>query len=287
MRNLFESRRQAFGPLGALFGLALIWLLVASCAQVPITGRSQLNLVPSQDLLRQSEQAYRQFLKKHKLCTDPSKVDMVRRVGFRIARAVEQYLAQQGQSRLIRGYKWEFNLIEDKQINAWCMPGGKVVVYTGILPICRDDAGLAVVLSHEIAHAVANHAAERMSQSMLVGLGGAVVAALTGSSSPYTTRAVLDLYGLGANLAVMLPYSRMQEEEADRLGLIFMAVAGYDPRAALDFWARMSKAVRGKGRPPEFLSTHPSDETRIRKIRQFMPTALRYYERYGRGKRGP
>jgi predicted Zn-dependent protease len=282
MRNLFETIRQALGPLAVPFGLAMICLLVVSCAQVPITGRSQLNLVPSQDLLRQSEQAYRQFLKKHKLCTDPSKVDMVRRVGFRIARAVERYLAQQGQSRLIRGYKWEFNLIEDKQINAWCMPGGKVVVYTGILPICRDDAGLAVVLSHEIAHAVANHAAERMSQSMLVGLGGAVVAALTGSSSPYTTRAVLDLYGLGANLAVMLPYSRMQEEEADRLGLIFMAVAGYDPRAALDFWERMSKAVRAKGRPPEFLSTHPSDETRIRKIKEFMPTALRYYERYGK-----
>ena len=277
MRNLFDKYR-----LSAL-ALSFSLFLLASCAQVPVTGRSQLNLVPSQDLLRQSEQAYRQFLKKHKLCRDPAKVAMVRRVGFRIARSVERYLAQTGQSRLIRGYRWEFNVIEDKKINAWCMPGGKVVVYTGILPICRDDAGLAVVLSHEIAHAVANHAAERMSQSMLLNLGGALVAALTGSSSPYTTRALLDLYGLGANLAVMLPYSRMQEEEADRLGLIFMAVAGYDPRAALDFWQRMSKAVKGRGRPPEFLSTHPSDETRIRKIREFMPTALRYYRQYGLG----
>ncbi len=262
---------------GAMLVILLVMLLLAACAHVPVTGRNQLSLVSSQELIPQSEKAYREFLGKHKLCRDPDKVAMVKRVGNRIARAVEQYLAQNGKQDLIKGYNWEFNLVEDKQKNAWCMPGGKVVVYTGLLPICRDETGLAVVLGHEIAHAVANHAGERISQSMLLQMGGVALAAVVGSQTSISPRAVLDLYGLGANVGVMLPYSRMQELEADKLGLIFMAMAGYDPRKALDFWQRMDVAAKKAGRPPEFLSTHPSSVTRMQKIKEFIPEAMRYY----------
>ncbi len=255
-------------------------LLFASCAQVPVTGRSQLALVPDSQLIAMSEKAYRQFLQKHRLCTDPRKVHMVRRVGNRIRQAVERFLYERGQSYRIRGFRWEFNLVCDKKINAWCMPGGKVVVYSGLLPIARDETGLAVVLGHEIAHAVANHAAERLSQELLLQLGAEAIAMMSGGSNPATRRLFLQLYGIGANLGVLLPYSRTQEYEADHLGLIFMAIAGYDPRYAIPFWQRMMKASRGKPRPPELLSTHPSDAARIQQLQQLMPEAMSYYQRY-------
>ncbi len=258
----------------------LFVLLFSSCAQVPVTGRSQLALVPDSQLLAMSEKAYRQFLQKHRLCTAPRKVQMVRRVGNRIRQAVERFLYERGQSYRIRGFRWEFNLVCDKKINAWCMPGGKVVVYSGLLPIARDETGLAVVLGHEIAHAVANHAAERLSQELLLQLGAEAVAMMSGGSNPATRRLFLQLYGIGANLGVLLPYSRTQEYEADHLGLIFMAIAGYDPRYAIPFWQRMMKASRGKPRPPELLSTHPSDKARIQQLQQLMPEAMSYYQRY-------
>ncbi len=250
------------------------------CAHVPVTGRSQLTLVPDYQLLAMSEKEYRQFLAKHKLCQDPAKVEMVERVGERIARAVERFLYETGQIQRIRGYRWEFNLVCGKQINAFCMPGGKVVVYSGLLPIAKDENGLAVVLGHEIAHAVANHAAERLSQQILLQLGGDALAMLTGSYSPATRRLLMQLYGLGANVGVLLPYSRTQEYEADHLGLIFMAMAGYDPRGALTFWKRMMAASRDKPRPPELLSTHPADRARLERITQYLPEALSYYRRY-------
>ncbi len=263
-----------------LLPLLLAALVLSSCATVPVTGRKQLTLVPESELLAMSSQEYKQFLKKHKLCTNPAQVNMVRRVGNRIKAAVERFMFETGQASRLRGYHWEFNLICDKQINAWCMPGGKVVVYSGLLPVAKDDTGLAVVLGHEIAHAVANHGAERLSQQLLLQMGGEALSAFTGSYSPATRRLLFELYGLGANVGLLLPYSRTQEYEADHLGLIFMAMAGYDPRAALNFWQRMMKAARGKAKPPEFLSTHPSDQARLRRLEALMPEAMRYYQRY-------
>ena len=275
------------GHIARIIALFLLFMapfagisFLSGCAQVPVTGRSQLNLVPDSQLLAMSEQEYRKFLRKHRLCQDPAKVAMVKRVGRRISQAVERFLYENGQINRIRGYKWEFNLVCGKEINAFCMPGGKVVVYSGLLPIARDENGLAVVLGHEIAHAVANHAAERLSQALLLQLGGDALSMLTGSYSPATRHLLMQLYGLGANVGVLLPYSRTQEYEADHLGLIFMAIAGYDPRGALDFWKRMMAAARNKPRPPELLSTHPSDRARLERIVQYLPEALSYYRRY-------
>ncbi|NPA94584.1 MAG: M48 family metallopeptidase [Thermodesulfobacteria bacterium] len=256
--------------------LCTLW----GCAHVPVTGRTQLSLVPDSQLLAMSEKEYREFLKKHRLCSDRAQVEMVKRVGRRISQAVERFLAETGQSQRIAGYKWEFNLVCGKEINAFCMPGGKVVVYSGLLPVAKDENGLAVVLGHEIAHAVANHAAERLSQQLLLQLGGNALSMLTGSANPATRNLLMQLYGLGANVGVLLPYSRTQEYEADHLGLIFMAMAGYDPRGAITFWERMMKAGKGHPKPPEFLSTHPSDSARIQKIREYLPEALKYYRRY-------
>jgi len=254
-------------------------LILSACATVPVTGRSQLNIVPDYKILAMSYKAYDDFLTKHKLCDDPSRVEMVKRVGNRIASAVEQFMYETGQSQRLRGYDWEFNLICDKHMNAWCMPGGKVVVYSGILPVTRDETGLAVVLGHEIAHAVSNHGAERISQEILYQLGGEALSILTGAYDPVTRRLLLQVYGLGTGLGILLPYSRIQEYEADHLGLIFMALAGYDPRAAVDFWQRMMAAGRNKPHPPEFLSTHPSDADRLARIKSLLPEAMSFYAR--------
>jgi predicted Zn-dependent protease len=200
---------------------------------------------------------------------------MVKRVGARIQKAVETYFAQQGLSAELSGYRWEFNLVEDPQINAWCMPGGKVVVYTGILPLTQNEAGLAVVMGHEIAHAVAEHGNERMSQALLQQLGGVALSVAMKDEPTETRNMWFAAYGIGSQVGVLLPFSRTQESEADHLGLIFMAMAGYDPRVAPEFWKRM--AAKGGEKPPEFLSTHPADETRIRQINEWMGEALQYY----------
>ena len=263
-----------------LIACAAVLMPLAGCATVPVTGRNQLLLMPESQLDAMSFQEYRQFLATHKLSHDQKAADMVRRVGWRIARAVEKYLAQHGQSDLIADYKWEFNLVEGKEINAWCMPGGKVVVYTGLLPVAENEAGLAVVMGHEIAHAIARHANERVSHQLALQLGGSVVSSALGSTNPAANAVFRDLYGLGANLGVLLPYSRLQETEADHLGLIFMAMAGYDPREAVRFWERMMHTKKG-GAPPELLSTHPSDRTRIEQIREFLPEAMKYYRDSG------
>ncbi len=276
-RRLFERQAAIFF---LFLCLSVATFIFGGCTEVPVTGRSQIDIVPDYQLLAMSEQEYRQFLRKHRLCKDPAKVAMVKRVGRRISQAVERFLYETGQSQRIRGYRWEFNLVCGKEINAFCMPGGKVVVYSGLLPIAKNDNGLAVVLGHEIGHAVANHAAERMSQALLLQLGGDALSMLTGSYSPATRRLLMQLYGLGANVGVLLPYSRTQEYEADHLGLIFMAMAGYDPRGALAFWKRMMAAARNRPRPPEFLSTHPSDRARLEKIVEYLPEALSYYRRY-------
>jgi predicted Zn-dependent protease len=258
-----------------VLSIVLVSLFLASCATVPITGRRQLSLIPDNEMLSMSFQEYDQFLKENSLSKNRRETQMVKTVGTRIQGAVEQYFADQNLSQQLEGYEWEFNLVESDEVNAWCMPGGKVVVYTGILPVTQDDTGLAVVMGHEIAHAIAKHGNERMSQGLLAELGGiALQEALR--NKPDTTRQVwMTAFGLGAQVGVLLPFSRLQESEADHLGLIFMAMAGYDPRYAVGFWERM--AQKGGGKPPEFLSTHPSDQTRIKKIEQEIPEALQYY----------
>jgi predicted Zn-dependent protease len=250
--------------------------MIAACAQVPLTNRSQLRLIPASSINALSADEYTAFLGSHKVITNTGEARMVKQVGERIQKAVEQFYAEQDMAGELEGYAWEFNLVEDPQVNAWCMPGGKVVVYTGILPITRDEVGLAVVMGHEIAHALANHGNERMSQGLLAQFG-AIALDTALESQPEETRGLFMMaYGLGAQVGLMLPYSRLHESEADHLGLIFMAMAGYDPRASVDFWGRMAAGKSG-GAPPEFLSTHPSDQTRIRQLQELLPEALEYY----------
>jgi len=259
----------------------LIIFLLTSCSTVPVTGRKQLALIPSSTMLSMSFQQYDAFLKENRLSANQEQTQMVKRVGSRIQGAVEQYMADNNLSHTLKDYRWEFNLVESPEVNAWCMPGGKVVVYSGILPITQDEAGLAVVMGHEIAHAVARHGDERMSQGLIVQTGGMALSAAL-ASRPETTRQLwMTAFGLGASVGMILPYSRLHENEADRLGLIFMAMAGYDPRVAVQFWERMSQQKKGSA-PPEFLSTHPADETRIQNIRDRIPEAMKYYRQAGR-----
>jgi predicted Zn-dependent protease len=251
-------------------------LIVVSCATVPITGRRQLDFIPDATMLSMSLQEYDQFLKEHTLSTNSQQTQMVKQVGARIQKAVEQYFVEQNMQDELKNYQWEFNLIESEEVNAWCMPGGKVVVYTGLLPIAKDDTGLAVVMGHEIAHAIAKHGAERMSQLLLVQMGGIALSEAIKTKPEQTRQLWMTAFGLGAQLGAILPYSRLHESQADYLGLVFMAMAGYDPHNAVDFWERMAQDKKGQA-PPEFLSTHPSDQTRIKKIQEEIPKAMQYY----------
>lgn len=230
-------------------------------------------------MLSMSLQQYNEFLKTHKLSADKARTVMVKRVGGRVRQAVEQYFIARGMSDKLSDYDWKFNLIEEKEANAWCMPGGKVAVYTGILPITKDKNGLAVVMGHEIAHAVAGHGGERMSQFLAVQLGGLALTAAMAEQPKASQDLWFAAYGLSSQLGFILPYSRIQEYEADRLGLIFMAMAGYEPRHAVTLWKRMAAEKKGKGASPAFLSTHPADEARIESIRNALPEAMRYYRK--------
>jgi predicted Zn-dependent protease len=254
-----------------------VLLFLTACSTVPITGRSQLNLIPGSSMLSMSLQQYDQFLKEHKLSTNQEQTQMVKRVGTKVQNAVERYFASSGLSEHLANYQWEFNLVEDKQVNAWCMPGGKVVVYTGILPVAKGEAGLAVVMGHEIAHAIAEHGNERMSQGLMAQMGGVALSTALSTQTAATQQLWMSVYGVGAQYGAILPYGRMQESEADHLGLIFMAMAGYDPNEAISFWQRMSAQKSGQA-PPEFLSTHPSDTTRIENIRRLIPEAMKQYK---------
>lgn len=255
---------------------------VLSCSTVPVTGRRQLRLIPDSTLLPMSFQQYDAFLKSNKLSTNEEETQVVRRVGTRIQKAVEEFFAEKGMSDKLQNYAWEFNLVESDQVNAFCMPGGKVVVYTGILPITRDEAGLAVVMGHEIAHAIAGHGSERMSQGLAVEMGGMALSAALANKPAQTQQLWMTAFGVGAQYGVMLPYSRLHESEADHLGLIFMAMAGYDPRKAVEFWQRMAEEKQGQA-PPEFMSTHPADATRIREIKALIPEVMPYYEKSKQG----
>lgn len=254
----------------------ILFFTICSCSTVPITGRSQLNLIPGSSMLSMSFSQYDQFLKEHKVSNNKQQTAMVQRVGTRIQGAVERYFTSSGLKGQLTDYKWEFNLVDDKQVNAWCMPGGKVVVYTGILPVAQDDAGLAVVLGHEIAHAIAEHGNERMSQGLLAQMGGVALSTALSTQPAATQQLWMSVYGVGAQYGAILPYGRMQESEADQLGLVFMTMAGYDPGVAISFWERMSAGKTGQA-PPEFLSTHPSSATRIANIRRLIPEVKRNF----------
>jgi predicted Zn-dependent protease len=258
--------------------LAVMAFLIAACSTVPITGRRQLSLVSKGEMQSMSYQQYGDFLKTNKVSTDKQSTELVRRVGTRIQKAVESYFAGKGMADQLSGYQWDFNLVQNDQVNAWCMPGGKVVVYTGLLPVTKTDAGLAVVLGHEIAHAVAEHGAERMSQEMLAQLGGTALSVAIKDKPAETKNLWMSVYGAGAQVGALLPYSRLHESEADHLGLIFMAIAGYDPNEAVSFWQRMSASKKGQA-PPEILSTHPADETRIADLAKELPEARQYYRK--------
>lgn len=263
---------------GECFALTLsLVFLIASCASAPVTERRGLRLVPDSELTSMSFQEYNNVLKKSKLSTDTAKVSMVRRVGQRVAAASEELLEETGRGSDIRNYKWEFNLIEDdKTVNAWCMPGGKVAVYTGLLPIAQDENGLAVVMGHEVAHAIAKHGNERMSQGLLAQFGAIGLSLALARSPGLTSDIFMQAYGVGAQVGFLLPYSRLHESEADRIGLVLMAKAGYDPRGAVALWQRMN--AKGGSRPPEFLSSHPAPESRIRDIESLIPEAMQYYK---------
>ncbi|MGG9972388.1 M48 family metallopeptidase [Ferruginibacter sp. SUN002] len=254
-------------------------VVVAACSKNAVTGRKQLSLLPESQLQQMALQEYQQFLSQSKVVSTTTSKDaeMVRRVGTRIANAITEYYTKQGKASIFEGYKWEFNLVDNKEINAWCMPGGKVVVYTGLLPVAQNEAALAIVLGHEIMHAVAKHGNERMSQAMLaqgIGIAGDVLT----SRNSQVNGIFNSTYGIGAQVGVLLPNSRKQESEADHYGLICAAMAGYNPKEAIPFWQRMSKAAGSGTKPPEFLSTHPSDEKRIKQLEGYMDEALTYYK---------
>ena len=244
----------------------LVLLVLVACQTVPITGRRSLSLLPESNELQMGLTAYQEILKKSKVSTDRTLIDQVTRVGRRIAAATGR-----------DDFEWEFTVIEDKQANAFCLPGGKVAVYTGILPITRDDDGLAAVLGHEVAHAVARHGGERVSQQLVIQTGLAATQLALSRGDPVVTQSVTALLGAGATVGLLLPWGRGQESEADYLGMIYMAKAGYHPSAARDLWVRMGEASRGGSRPPEFLSTHPSTETRIKQIDGWLPEAMTHY----------
>jgi len=259
-----------------LWGLILLFII--SCSTVPLTGRRQLDLIPTSTMLSMSFQQYDEFLKSNKLSDNQQQTQMVKSIGFKIQKAVEKYMADNQLSSRLNGYNWEYNLVENTEANAWCMPGGKVVVYTGILPITQNEDGLAVVMGHEIAHAIARHGDERMSQGLVTELGGIALSKALEQKPEQTKQLWMAAFGVGAQVGVLLPFSRLHESEADHLGLIFMAMAGYNPNSAATFWERMAKMQSGQA-PPEFLSTHPSNETRIKKIKEQLPEAMKYYNK--------
>lgn len=249
-----------------------------ACSTVPLTGRKQLSLIPDAQINSLSFQNYQQVLQENNVVTNTEEAKLIKKVGKKIAYAVEQYMKAEGLQDQIDGFKWEFNLIEDNTVNAWCMPGGKVAFYTGIMPICQDEAGVAVVMSHEIAHAIAEHGNERMSQQLTAQMGGMALSVALSQKPQATQQLANTAFGLGAQYGVLLPFGRTQESEADELGLYFLAMAGYNPEEAVPFWQRM--AAQGGQRPPEFLSTHPAPETRINDIKKIIPKTKKFQGKY-------
>ncbi len=255
--------------------------LIFSCGTNPVTGKKTLNFVSNSELFPSSFQQYGEFLKENKVVSGTADAKKVEKVGTEIKIAAEKYLSSLGHNDYLKDYRWEYKLVDNKEVNAWCMPGGKIVVYSGIMPVAKDDAGLATVLGHEVSHALANHGAQRMSAAQLQGLGAAGVAIATGGQSEEKKQLWQEVYGVGSQVGVMLPYSRSHESEADKIGLILMAIAGYNPDLAIDFWQRMSSSAGGQA-PPEFLSSHPSDATRIANLKALIPEAKSIAAKFGK-----
>lgn len=266
------KRNQLLGIAGAAM------LTMYSCSTVPLSGRNRLSFVNESEMQTAAAQSYNTLLKDPQTkVLNNADAARVKRIGQKIASAVTKYMTANGYAEQIQGFNWEFNLIDSKELNAWCMPGGKVAVYSGILPVTKDDAGLATVMGHEIAHAVARHSSERASKAAVAqGIGG-LLGAATSNSSQATQQLISQVYGVGAQGFYLLPNSRTQELEADHLGLIFMSMAGYNPSNAVAFWQRMASASQSGQKPPEFLSTHPADATRIAQIQKDLPEAQRYF----------
>ncbi len=266
MNQSMKPRFTAFLMLAAMVG----------CAKVPITGRRQLNLLPESEMMSMSLTQYQGFMQANPpLPASDPRVAMVRKIGDRLASAATAYLKENGEADRVADFHWEFNVVDEPTVNAWCMPGGKVMVYTGLLPVTKDEASLALVMGHEIAHAIARHGNERMSQALAVQGAGLTFQAFSAEKPSVASELFLQAYGVGSQLG-MLAYGRKQESEADKMGLVFMAMGGYDPRVAPAFWQRM--AAQGGAKPPELLSTHPSDEHRIADLEAFMPEAMKYYK---------
>ncbi len=268
-----------------LFAVITLALTIGGCQKVPLTGRNQLLLVSNADMLQMSFTQYKQFIDTSKVIpASTGDAAMVTRVGNRIRQAVESYLNANGLGNRLEGFQWEYHLVQDRQVNAWCMPGGKIVVYSGILPFTQNEAGLATVLGHEVSHAIAEHGNERMSEGLvangLLQAGQIFAGVATANKSPQMQALFQSAIGVGGPLVyqfgVGLPHSRKQESEADHLGLIFMAMAGYNPAEAITFWSRMAKASAGKA-PAEFMSDHPSDTRRINDLQALLPEAQKYY----------
>ncbi len=257
-----------------------VLIFIISCAKNPFTGKNTLALVSNSQILPSAFQQYNQFLSENKVITGTADAKRVETIGTKIKVAAEKWLNANGQAGYLNDYKWEYKLIENKDVNAWCMPGGKIVFYTGILPICKDDAGMATVMGHEVSHALANHGQQRMSAGLLQQVGGAGVAVATGNQDPKTQQLAMTAYGLTTQFGGMLPFSRNHESEADMIGLTLMAIAGYNPDQAVLFWGRMTANSGGKA-PPEFMSTHPSDETRIANLKALIPQAKAEAAKFG------
>ena len=250
----------------------LAGLAVTACVTNPVTGRSSIQIANNSEIATAAASEYRTTLSSAKVVTGTSDANRVKNVGAKIKNAAYAYYKNIGRESDLANYSWEFNLIQDKQLNAWCMPGGKIVVYSGILPITQNDVGLATVMGHEVSHALANHGAQRMSASQLLQLGAVGVAVATGSQSAEKQQMWQQYYGMGSQVGVMLPFSRGHETEADKIGLTLMAIAGYNHEEAITFWSRMAAQSSGQA-PPEFMSTHPSDATRIANLKVLIPEA--------------
>ncbi len=257
------------------FGVAL---LLIACATNPFTGKKTIALVPNSQLFPTAFAQYDQFLNENKVVTGTKDAEMIKRVGQRIAVAAERWLNANGHQGYLKDYKWEYNLVDDKTVNAWCMPGGKIVFYTGILPIAKTEAGVAAIMGHEVAHALANHGQQRMSAGIVQQLGA--VAGNVAIKDEQTRAVFNQAYGIGSQVGVMLPFSRNHETQSDNYGLHLMAIAGYNPYEAAELWKRM-KAQSGGQAPPEFMSTHPSNDTRIKNLTEWAPLAEKEARKFG------
>jgi len=260
--------------------VVLCGIFIYSCTKVPVTGRRQLSLISNAEIIPLSFKSYKQVIDTSKLSDNQEQVAMLKRVGNRIKIAVEEYMEMNGLSDQLQGFEWEFNLIDADVVNAWAMPGGKVAFYTGIMSICKDENGIAVVMGHEVAHAIANHGRERMSTGLLANIGLSSVSLAMGQNPTLTQRIFMQSIGMGTQIG-MLKFSRAHESEADRIGLIFRAMGGYDPAEAPKFWQRMDENTKKSGGegPAAWLSTHPSHEKRIADLQAQIPEAMEYYKK--------